>query len=258
MKKLVFKKNRILLDSSDKIILYDYFDSNNDQIIIFFHGCCGSAYDKDETTYQKLCNLFYPEFDCALYESSRFLRKYQLSSDYDFNNFAVEAFKDKSFEDEMLEADIFLNKILSRKKYKKIIFVGFSMGGLIASILSKKYNASFVFLFGSASYFQVEENLPIIGSLIERNRIRNKMSSVLVNTKAKIYMVRGSLDDTALQDNFDELASFFPKGKVKEKVVWEGVDHRFKSRNEMIDEELIDEIKKFIMNKDYYKIAKKE
>jgi predicted esterase len=204
----------------------------NNFLIIFFHGCCGTVYDSTPTTYQLLSqHLAKEEISCAFFQTSRWIEKGEIVG-LSFSEFVQKAFKGKTFQNEIEDSNRAVSEIIQeyKKKTKKnprIIFVGFSLGGLIATCLSTKYSPEHIFLFGSATQFMVEKDLPILGKGLSQKD--NEEIKLAAHSFAfPVTCVRGTLDGTATQKESLKLFTSFQQSPEKTFIELLGVDHRFK------------------------------
>lgn len=203
------------------------------RLIIFFHGCCGGPYDFSPTIYQETAPLIAEKgiANTAFFQSSRQVEKHLLPPEEvaDYESFVTKAFGGKTLLNEKDDADMALQEIIQQLKaqnifYDELFFVGFSLGGVIATLLSSLYSPKKISLFGSALQFTVPAYLPIIGNGMETDEL-------LVQAKAfphKIHIFRGGEDTTSTQEASLDLFKSFENAEEKSYTEWQGVDHRFK------------------------------
>lgn len=123
-------------------------------LIVFFHGCCSGPYDVQPTFYQTTAPLLAadPAISVAFYQSSRKLQKHLLPPEEyaDYPAFITRAFGGKTIEDEYADAQAFLETLLNQHAYENVIFVGFSLGGVVATRLAATFKPQHLVLLGSA------------------------------------------------------------------------------------------------------------
>ncbi len=250
-------KTKIGVFASKEILLDLYTAASSNKLIIFFHGCCGTVYDTNPTTYQLLADKLVATntANVGFYESTRRLRKTEDTEEMDFFQFASEAFGGKSFIDEVEEGRRSVKYLLDEYRKQKqtapeLYFAGFSLGGLIAATLTQEFKAKGTMLFGSASKFAVMDNLPILGSAAEMKAVATISETAAKSIATPVLLIRGTDDDTASHADALQLFSAFKKAKVKTFIEWQGIDHRFKLNRGEPDSALIDrlaaEISRFI------------
>lgn len=208
------------------------------RLVVFFHGCCGTAFDHKPTTYQVLADALSGQHQTAvvLFESSRKVSKLELDpTNLDFQLFTQQAFESKTFIDELTDAKTVVE--FCRKQLKKriknevpVVLVGFSLGGLMAIGTSSLISPDLIVCIGSATAFQVPSDLPILGRglTISENEVIQKAAA---SYTMPIVMLRGSDDDTALKPEALALFESFSTASKKTYIEYRGVDHRFKQLN---------------------------
>ncbi len=241
---------------ASKEVVFDLFTiTENNKLIIFFHGCCGTVYEQNPTTYQLLSELLVSDgsASCAIFENSRRLRKTEIPPDMEFFEFASEAFGGKTFEQELQDARNTVEYLLEQyakvnKNEPELYFIGFSLGGLIASILSSEYPVKGTMLFGSASRFEIMEGLPILGEQHRQDEVQELVKKKAASITSPVMIIRGTQDDLAAHQDSVELLTYFEKSGKKYFVEWLGVDHRFKLKDGEPDDTLIDDLKKTVQS----------
>ncbi len=217
-------------------------------LIIFFHGCCSGPYDVTPTFYETATQKFSENagISTAFYQSSRKLQKHLLDpAEYaDYNAFIQRAFGGKTQSDEYQDGRSAVVAILDsvQHEFEEIIFVGFSLGGLVASVCSTQFPVEKLFLFGSAQDFILDESVPIAGSGIEFLPI----SEAAKKFTGHVTIVRGTEDTTAVHARSLELWEAFEQAETRTLSEWRGVEHRFRQRFGKDDPKLWTEIIQFI------------
>lgn len=210
-----------------------FLSPRSERLIIFFHGCCGGPYDITPTFYQEIAPKIAEKkiANTAFFQSSRKLQKHLLPAHEinDYETFVTRAFGGKTLQNEIDDANIAIQTIIDKLQeneitYKEIIFVGFSLGGIVSSILSEKFKPKHLYLFGSASQFVVPSYLPIIGQGMKTKNLYKKTNSY----RGLVSLIRGTEDNTSSQAAAVQLFESFTNAKEKRYIEWLGVDHRFK------------------------------
>lgn len=225
------------------------------KVYIFFHGCCGTVYDHAPTTYQLLSEQLAKSGAVSIiFENSRNLQKLDFSPEkFDFQEFTKGAFGGKTFQQELNDASTAVSSLLAEVKNLlgdkpfSLTFVGFSLGGLMATLLTTQHALDRLFLFGSAASFQVESDLPILGHGLSQEE-QQRIYAAAIRFEQPTTLVHGSLDDTALRPQAEELFRWFTNAVESRYIEWLGVDHRFKQRNLHNDPELIPRITSLLSN----------
>lgn len=223
-------------------------------LVVFFHGCCGTVYDHELTTYQLLAPMLTEEhgISSAIFETSRNIRKIDVDPQkVDFQNYTREAFGSKSFEQELHDARFAVSSLLKTATVEmratpRCIFVGFSMGGIVATLLSEEFAPRHLFMFGSALNFNVPKDLPILGQGLTKKE-QKMLVLAAQNYKGSVTLTRGSADDTALQDQSLKLFHYYNSAEKRTYQEWKGVDHRFKQKHDKGDPGLIKQLKEVIL-----------
>lgn len=225
-------------------------------LVIFFHGCCGTAFDAKPTTYQQLAAFLQEKraFHTVIYESSRNVLKsdVKITGEADFQRFTHEAFGDKKFKDEIAEAKAVIKAILleienNRVQTKEVVLVGFSLGGLIATVVSQIIKPQALCLFGSGTHFNVDPRLPILGGGLSAADNRS------IRTAARLYegsvnICWGSEDNTTDKQAALDLFAEFENASRRSFAEWKGFDHRFILNHGQIDGTIISQLAQFVIN----------
>lgn len=223
-------------------------DSTSSNLVVFFHGCCGSVYDRQPTTYQEVSELLSKEsISTSFFQTSRKLEKSQWKG-ADFKEFTFLAFRGKTYKQEFEDCKIAVRELVRQfKKYvsrPQLVFVGFSLGGLTAIRMSQLYIPSALLLFGSGTSFRLDSDHPILGKGLSSGE--NKLIiDAAASFEGKVITIWGTDDDTTPQEESEKLHSLFATAK-KEYQIWDGVDHRFKVQNGKVNPLLVSRIKETI------------
>lgn len=243
-----------------RLIKSDFFLAKNNsmvpaRLVIFFHGCCGTVYDHQPTTYQLLAQKLSTvnDINCAIFETSRMVSKLDFKEGMiDFQTFNQQAFVGKTFENELTDASRAVRELIQVATEKigssfSLTFVGFSLGGLIATIIAKQYPVDRLFLFGSAALFDVDHDLPILGNGFLSKEGRRILIDAASHFTSQVMIVRGTSDDTAPRKEAIKLFEYFTEADERNFSEWSGVDHRFRQKNYVDDLSLLPRMQSLIL-----------
>lgn len=237
-----------------KEIPFSYNSVDNCQeVVIFFHGLASSSFDKEPTNAQLLALDLQQQkrSSTCLYESSRNFRKLD-NPEVKFEIFLKESFKGKRLEDELEDGDRVVKEVKRIWKEKADVipilhFVGFSLGGIIALLLTERHEVKSLTTFGTALQFTSDGERPIIGKKFD-NQVIHKIQKAAKNFHGDVTIVRGTADTTSLEEETQQLVASFKKSSSIRYQRLTGVEHRFKKRNEKEDNTIIQEMLKLIMS----------
>lgn len=230
----------------EKKIPYRFDFSGEKGIIIFFHGLASSPFGSSETNHSWLFQYFRDQnYSVAMYESSRNEPLPELLGD--FEALKHHLFAKKTLTDEVIDAEEFVTFIFDQCKKNhgesktfSTHFVGFSLGGLIATLLTPLFDPSSISLLGSSSHFSLPDNTPIIGSeILPPEKLLETVQAVASIYTGKVCLIRGSEDDTAPLKGSEKLFSCFSQANMKSFVHLMGVNHRFRNGSGEVDKRLL-------------------
>lgn len=231
----------------DKQVLLSLLEPDvaNDTYILFFHGVHSSANFSHGNKYRWLANSFaklgYTPFLC---ETSRKTRNIAAFED-DNLSWIMAAFEGKTFEDELNDCKTAFGYVanLARKMHKKVWLCGFSLGGIIAYIISTVTNdIDHLILCGSGTYAfpkitQMQNDLPITRDLLKTSGVEFRVSHPRFATA-----LWGEFDNIFPKDACEKLLSFVNATVKKNFFVIKGANHSLKLRNGIVDRSLTQEI----------------
>jgi dienelactone hydrolase len=230
----------------------ELFTGSKPYLLTFFHGCCSGPYDLKPTKYQLMAPLLSQHLDInvAFYQSSRLVEKTELPPT-EHATFAQKAFAGKTQLQEVKDAEAALAALVASQPDVnfKHIFVGFSLGGLMATTLLAKYRPVLVCCFASALGFNLESNTPILGGGLEK-RFQHLLSKNAAEYQSHFVLVRGTNDMTSPEPNAYDFFSSYQNAAAKEYHHWKGVDHRFiEIDGEVKEAEMTSRIQDFLERK---------
>ena len=216
----------------------------NDTYILFFHGVHSCANFSNGNKYRWLAYSFaklgYTPFLC---ETSRKTRDI-LAFEKDNLSWIMAAFEGKTFENELKDCQTAFDYVskLAQSESKRLWLCGFSLGGIIAYVISTNTNAiDHLILCGSGAYAfpsveKIQKNLPITRELLSAPDI---FSFSHPNYATALW---GELDDIFPQEACQKLFSFVEPKIKKNFFVIKGASHSIKLRNGILDRSLTKEI----------------
>jgi predicted esterase len=222
-------------------------------LIIFFHGLGSSAFGSGPTNHSWLYDYFLAEgYSCALYESSRSSLP-ENSSTLSFEEQAKIILKNKTFEDEINDAQSYFLYITEKfkrnnsKALSNVHLVGFSLGGILATVLGATHTPKSISLFGSSLGFNLEPKTPILGKAhLSLDSFIKKVTNSARVVAGNILMVRGDDDTTAQSKETIDLFQAFNNAQRRNLVMLKGVNHRFKTNDGKLDLELLPKLASMI------------
>lgn len=215
------------------------FNSKSEVLYILLHGAYGKAYHTTQTKYQKLSKALSKHSNVGFYQTSRwFMQKEKPNLSYD--EYRDQSFGGKSFLDEWEDVQRGANEILRSyrnefgKSPKKIICIGFSLGGLWSIMLSKDIKLiSDIYMFGSGIKFIMSENYPLFESFPSADFF----ASFLSNYSGNIHVIHGSEDELCGKEEAQKLFDLAKNSTIRSYEEWLGVDHQFTYLNGLACEE---------------------
>ncbi len=225
-------------------------NSKSDVLYILLHGAYGKVYHTTLTKYQKLSKLLIKYSSVGFYQTSRrFMQKDKPNLSYD--EYREQSFGGKSFLDEWADVQLGVEEILNFYKSelgklpKKVICVGFSLGGLWSVMLSKKIKLiSDIYMFGSGIKFRIPKKFP----LFESFPAVDFFAAYLSNYSGNLHIIHGSEDELTDQKSAQKLFALAQNSSIRSYAEWLGVDHQFTCiSNEFEEDELIERILKVIV-----------
>ncbi|MEI7990193.1 MAG: hypothetical protein WCI88_14250 [Chloroflexota bacterium] len=213
-----------------KKIYYQYDECPGTKICyIFFHGSFGSGF---EPKHQYLSDaLVGGRFGSVLrYETSRQVYKFHENID-DFEKYK-ETFRGKSFADELFDVKEVIKRILDLENSKNtethLIFIGFSLGGTLASFLINDYREYLkkIILFGSG-ITTLAAGDPILESYPSSDVILGNYKGY----SGSLVLVQGSEDTAVPQEAARRVIFESSDARRRELVIMKGINHRFRTIN---------------------------
>ncbi len=243
------KENVLSLPGSygDKQVLLSSLEPDvvNDTYILFFHGVHSSANFSHGNKYRWLAYSFaklgYTPFLCETSRKTRDIAAFENDS----LSWIMSAFEGKTFADELADCKIAFDYVanLAHEKSKKMWLCGFSLGGIIAYVISTTANEiDHLILCGSGAYAfppveKIQSNLPITRDLL--NVTDSPFSTSHPNFATALW---GEFDDIFPKDACEKLFSFVEPKHTKNFFVINGANHSLKLRNGVLDRSLTKEI----------------
>lgn len=218
---------------------------DSEWLVMLFHGCCGTPYDLEPSFYDTAAPHLAEKygFVTAFYESSRRVDKRQFFAEHsltegNYEVFLQEGFGGKTWEDEVHDAWQALHYVQEQAQPSKVALVGFSLGGLMATMMTAKTSVDALFCFGSALNFQIPPDKPILGVGTPVEEIQ----SVANRYTGSVHLYHGTADSTALCPDVEGLFRSYSQAEERQLTQWKGVDHRFHLRDGQPDERLWERI----------------
>lgn len=221
-------KGTIPGSSGKKLIYYRFLQAGSapHDYFILFHGSFSTSFnEKNETLAGKLVqnnigNVY-------LWETSR--QTYSFETKVPFEEYKG-VFGPKTFQEELADVKsafaYFVEHLVTDKKRARYHFIGFSLGGTQCSYLLPGYGSQVknVFLFGSGVTTRGN------GSTYPGYPAKEEILANYRDYEGKVHLIQGSQDTVVPKvEALEVLAA--SKGKVKNHIVIEGVDHSFRKLN---------------------------
>ncbi len=194
-------------------------------LVIFFHGLFGGSIDPlCSPEIHRLAERLIQDNICAvgLYETSRNLMR----DDRDFIAWAKEAFAGKTFADEVHDVEIALKELTNAfSEYKRLIFVGFSLGGTLSTYFLDTYHPDAVLMFGSGCATR-SKHMPIGSTYPPKSEILDNLK----NYRGTLKIFQGTEDAVVPKGGAKQILRAATKAARRDFVQLGGVDHRFQMR----------------------------
>ena len=236
MKPQTFKLNNASFGKQE-IIGEIIWAKKPDTVVIFFHGCCSGPFSSRPTKYQLLAQRLAEQGLAAgaYYQSSRKLYGDDFSEEVSFEQRAQLAFGGKTLEDEYRDGVLAVQEIVESVQKKigakpKLVFVGFSLGGLVATLVSQDISPDILLTFGSGIGFNLDPETPILGGGISV-QWQKKIRKAAQSFSGKVVINRGTEDVTTPKETTLDLFESFTQAEQSSFQEWSGVDHRFATRS---------------------------
>ncbi len=208
---------------------------SSDILTIFFHGLFGGSLDplcspeihalSERLVAEKIVTV-------GLYETSRNC----LRDGRDFFVWGKEAFAGKTFSDEVNDVGIALKKITSAfPSYKKLVFVGFSLGGTLSTYFLDAYHPDAVVMFGSGCTTR-NKHVPIGSTYPPKQEIFNNLK----NFAGTIKIYQGTKDTIVPKGGAKQMLHAATHAIRRDFIQLCGVDHQFQLRDGKPDKTLRD------------------
>ncbi len=249
----MIKRNKYKIDGvfgRKKIDIEIALNSKSDVLYILLHGAYGKTYHTTSTKYQKLSKILSKHSSVGFYQTSRwFMQKEKPHLSYD--EYRDQSFGGKSFLDEWEDVQKGVKEILKRyievleKPPKKIVCIGFSLGGLWSIMLSKDIKIiSDIYMFGSGIEFIIPKTYPLFESFPSADFF----ATFLSNYSGNLHVIHGSEDELTGKEEAQKLFDLAKNSETRSYEEWLGVDHQFTYRNDLqCEDELVDKIIKTII-----------
>lgn len=211
------------------------------EFVIFFHGMYGSVFSSaPERSKMDVASALAHRYRVrvGLYETSRKVRY----TGGDFVRWADTAFSGKTFDDERSDVRLALQNLKRRARNPdRIVFVGFSLGGTLATFFLNTHKPRALLMFGSGNA-TFHTDRPVGKGYPDKERINNNLRRY----RGIVNIYQGTEDDSVPPAGAEEMFRSAVLAQERRLVLLRGVDHRFLSRNgkrdTQLDRFLIDEI----------------
>lgn len=248
----MIKKNKYKIDGvfgRKKIDIEIALNPKSDVLYILLHGAYGKAYHTTQTKYQKLSKFLAKHNSVGFYQTSRWFMQKE-KPDLSYDEYRDQSFGGKSFLDEWEDVQRGVNEILRSysnefgKPPKKIVCVGFSLGGLWSIMLSKDIKLiSDIYMFGSGIKFMMPENYPLFESFPSEDFF----TTFLSNYSGNLHVIHGSEDELCGKEEAQKLFDLAKNSAIRSYEECLGVDHQFIYLNGLVcEEDLVKKILKMI------------
>lgn len=204
-------------------------------LIIFFHGLFSGSLDPltgahIHTLSQRLAGANVASV--GLYETSRNL----LRDNREFMVWAKESFAGKTFEMEKQDVALALKELTHAcPSYKRLIFVGFSLGGTLSTYFLETYKPDAVLMFGSGCTTR-SKNVPIGSSYPAKQEILHNMK----NYTGILKIFQGTHDVVVPKGGAMQIVRAAQSATRRDFIQLHGVDHRFMTRDGKPDPTIAD------------------
>lgn len=207
----------------------------NGVLVIFFHGLFGGSLDPHcSPEIHVLAERLIADNISAvgLYETSR----HCMHDGREFFVWGKEAFAGKTFSDEVNDVGIALKKITTAfASYKKLIFVGFSLGGTLSTYFLDTYRPDVVLMFGSGCTTR-NTHVPIGSTYPPKQEIFNNLK----NFSGTIKVYQGTKDTIVPKGGATQMLRAAKHAIRRDFIQLRGVDHQFQHRDGKPDKTLRD------------------
>jgi hypothetical protein len=217
----------------EKIDIELFLNSKSDVLYILLHGAYGKVYHTTPTKYQKLSQALSKNSSVGFYQTSRWFMQKE-KPDLSYDEYREQSFGGKQFLDEWEDVQRGVSEILNcyiktfGKKPKKIICIGFSLGGLWSIMLSKNMKLiSDIYMFGSGIKFMIPKTFPLFKSFPSTNFFASFLSDYIGN----LHIFHGSQDELTSQESALKLFNLAQNSSIRSYAEWLGVDHQFSCIN---------------------------
>lgn len=211
--------------------------------VIFFHGLFSGSLDpltgaNIHTLSQRLAGANVASV--GLYETSRNL----LRDNREFMVWAKESFAGKTFEMEKQDVALALKELIHAcPSYKRLVFVGFSLGGTLSTYFLDTYKPTAVLMFGSGCTTR-SKNVPIGSSYPAKQEILDNLK----NFTGTLKIIQGTKDTVVPKAGAMQIVRAASKAMRRDFIQLLGVDHRFLLRDGKADPAITDILYKEIID----------